>query len=54
LAERADHLIARPCYAHDDATPNANATLMVSLVKLGLATSEPAVLGFRFCRKLGR
>jgi uncharacterized protein len=38
----ADHLIARPCYAHDDATPNANATLMASLLKLGLATGNPA------------
>ena len=41
-SDEADHLIARPCYAHDDATPNANATLMASLVKLGLATGEPA------------
>ena len=38
----ADHLIARPCYAHDDATPNANATLMSALLKLGLAAGIPS------------
>jgi uncharacterized protein YyaL (SSP411 family) len=38
----ADHLIAHPCYVHDDATPNANATLMSSLVKLGLCVGDPA------------
>ncbi|MET0482614.1 MAG: thioredoxin domain-containing protein [Aestuariivirgaceae bacterium] len=41
-SDEADHLIARPCYSHDDATPNANATLMASLLKLGLATGNPA------------
>jgi uncharacterized protein YyaL (SSP411 family) len=38
----ADHLIAHPCYVHDDATPNANATLMSSLIKLGLSLGQPA------------
>ena len=41
-SDEADHLIARPCYAHDDATPNANATLMSALLKLGLAAGIPS------------
>jgi uncharacterized protein YyaL (SSP411 family) len=38
---RADHLIVRSKFAHDDATPNANAVMLSNLAKLDLLTGKP-------------
>jgi len=41
---RARHLIVRPKFAHDDATPNANAVMISNLAKLYLLTGKRAYL----------
>ena len=40
----ADHLIVRPKFAHDDATPNANAVMLSNLARLHPLTGKPAYL----------
>ena len=41
---KAQHLIVRPKFAHDDATPNANAVMISNLAKLHVLTGNGAFL----------
>jgi hypothetical protein len=41
-SSQATELIARPCFGHDDATPNANAVMQSNFARLALLTGDRA------------